>query len=231
MNKSENNGIIKIDLHVHSHYSEDAIGSPKQIVRSIRKKGINGVAITDHNSIKGGLEGLKLKNEGVIVIPGVEISTLEGHLLAVGVKEDITRGLPLLETIEIIYEKGGVPIIPHLFRAMSGVKEKNLIKVASRINSIEVFNSCSLSKTNTKMERIAERYNLGGTGGSDSHEPEYAGYGYTTFDTTDLRIDTLLGEIEKKKTWGRGTTLPLYIRKKRMIKSIKQFFERGFKRI
>ena len=47
--------MIKLDLHVHSQYSEDGAGSPKDIIKSLKKKGLNGVAITDHNNIEGGL--------------------------------------------------------------------------------------------------------------------------------------------------------------------------------
>jgi predicted metal-dependent phosphoesterase TrpH len=53
--------MLKLDLHVHSHYSEDATGSPKEIMKVLIKKNIMGAAITDHNSIKGSLQALKDK--------------------------------------------------------------------------------------------------------------------------------------------------------------------------
>ena len=81
------------------------------------------------------------------------------------------------------------------------------------------------------MVKTAKELNLGGTGGSDSHDPQYAGYGYTIVDTTDHSKDAIISEINKKKTWGEGEVLPLEYRSDRMIKSVKQFFERGFKRI
>jgi predicted metal-dependent phosphoesterase TrpH len=114
---------------------------------------------------------------------------------------------------------------------MSGIKESYLTSVVDRISAIEVYNSCSLPKTNLKTARVAKKYGLGGTGGSDSHEPAYAGDAYTLVDSTDLSVDTVLSEIEKKKTWGNGTTLPLTYRRDRMVKSLRQFFQRGFKRI
>ena len=73
--------------------------------------------------------------------------------------------------------------------------------------------------------------NLGGTGWSDSHEPQYAGYGYTIINSTDSRKDSIISEINKKKTWGEGTILPLSYRSDRMVNSIKQFFQRGLRRI
>ena len=223
--------MIKLDLHIHSQYSEDATGTPKEIMKLLQKKGLRGMAITDHNSIKGTLEALKLKPKDFVIIPGVEISTADGHLIALGVKEDITRGLSVQETLEKILDAGGTPIVPHLFRRMSGIKKEKLETIHQEVPAIEVFNGCSLPRTNIKTAKLAKEFNLGGIGGSDAHDPLYVGYGYTIIDSTDICIDSVLAEINKKKTWGEGTTIPLQIRRDRMLKSIKQFFQRGFKQI
>jgi len=222
---------IKMDLHMHSHYSEDATGTARDIIKVAKKKGLKGISITDHNSTMGSIEAMKLKTEGLLIIPGQEISTADGHILAFGITEKIDRDLPVVETVERIIDAGGVPVVPHLFRAMSGIKKKNLERIANKIPAMEVFNGFSLPKTNIKTSRVAKEFNLGGTGGSDGHAPSHVGYGYTTFQISDLSVDAILDEIEKKRTWGYGTTIPLEIRKKRMLKSIRQFFERGFKRI
>lgn len=224
-------GKIRIDLHIHSCYSEDAKGTPREIIKRLKKLGLDGACITDHNTVKGSLEALKEKINDFIIIPGVEISTLEGHILAIGVKEDIPRDRHVDETVDLILDAGGVPVVPHLFRKMSGIKRKNLELIVDKIDAIEVFNSCSLPKTNIKVARVAKELDLGGTGGSDAHDPEFVGYGYTVIDSSDCSIDSILSEIEKRKTWGEGRTLPLKVRKKRVILSIKQFFQRGFKRI
>ncbi|MEM0492963.1 MAG: PHP domain-containing protein [Candidatus Thermoplasmatota archaeon] len=223
--------MIKIDLHVHSQYSEDATGSPEEIIKILKKKGLQGMAITDHNTVDGALKALKTTEKDFIIIPGIEISTISGHIIALNVKEVIPRDRSLEETIESIHDHNGLPIVPHLFRRMSGIKKKGLEQIKNKVPAMEVFNGCSLPKTNIKTSNIAERYNLGGVGGSDTHKAEYAGYGYTLVDTTDTSIDSILSEIEKKKTWGEGTTMPLQYRRDRMMLSIKQFFQRGFKRI
>jgi predicted metal-dependent phosphoesterase TrpH len=114
---------------------------------------------------------------------------------------------------------------------MSGIKVNNLKKIYQKIPAIEVFNSCSDLQTNLKTMKIAKNFNLGGVGGSDSHIPEYVGSAYTTIDSTDYNIDSVLSEINKKKSWGEGNTLPIDYRTQRMIKSIKQYFNRGFRRI
>jgi predicted metal-dependent phosphoesterase TrpH len=223
--------MIKLDLHIHSQYSEDAIGSPQDIIKSLKKKGLQGMAITDHNTVEGGLKAVKIAPKDFIVIPGVEISTADGHMLALNVEKNIARNLSIQETVEKILDQGGTPIVPHLFRDMSGIKKEKLKTIHKKINAIEVFNACSMPKTNLKIAKIAKEFNLGGTGGSDSHDPAYAGYSYTVVDTTDMNADTVLSEINKKKTWGEGITMPLEYRRDRMLKSIRQFFQRGFKRI
>ena len=223
--------MIKLDLHIHSQYSEDAIGSPKDIIKSLKKKGLQGLAITDHNTVEGGLKAVKIAPKDFIIIPGIEISTADGHMLALNVEKNIARNLSIQETVEKILEQGGIPIVPHLFRNMSGIKKEKLKTIHQKINTIEVFNACSMPKTNLKIAKIAKEFNLGGTGGSDSHDPAYAGYAYTVVDTTDMNADTILSEINKKKTWGEGITMPLEYRRDRMLKSIRQFFQRGFKRI
>jgi hypothetical protein len=223
--------MIKLDLHIHSHYSDDGIGSPINIIKSLYKKKINGMAITDHNTVKGGLNALKVAPKDFVVIPGIEISTKDGHLLGLNIKENIARNLTVEETVDRIIDLGGIPIVPHLFRNMSGIKKEKLKQIHTKIPALEVYNSCSLPKTNLKTAQMAHEFHLGGTGGSDSHDPIYAGYAYTTVNTTDLNSATILDEIQKKKTWGEGVVMPLNYRRDRMITSLKQFFNRGFKRI
>jgi len=223
--------MIKLDLHIHSQYSGDGTGTPKEIIRILQKKGLHGMAITDHNNVKGSLKAIEVAPKDFIVIPGQEISTHDGHMVALGVKNNIERDLSIEETVEKIIDLGGIPVVVHLFRNMSGIKKNNFKKIHKKLNTIEVFNSCSVQKSNLKSAKIAKDFNLGGTGGSDSHIPEYTGCGYTTVDTNDYTVDSVLSQINRRKTWGEGETLPLYYRRDRMIKSVEQFFQRGFKRI
>lgn len=223
--------MLKLDLHIHSQYSEDGAGTPQEIIKQLKKRGLHGMAITDHNKVEGGLNALKITPKDFIVIPGIEISTNDGHIIGLGVKDNIPRELSAEVSIEKILDLGGIPIVPHLFRSMSGIKEEKLRHVIDKVSALEVFNSCSVPQSNLKVAKLARKLNLGGTGGSDSHNPNFVGYGYTTVDTTDYSIDSVISEIIKKKTWGEGKTLSFDYRSDRMLKSVKQFFQRGFKRI
>ncbi|MEM4259043.1 MAG: CehA/McbA family metallohydrolase [Candidatus Thermoplasmatota archaeon] len=223
--------MLKLDLHVHSQYSEDGSGTPQQLIDHVQKKGLQGIAITDHNTLEGSLQARKLAPKDFVVIPGIEISTTDGHMIALNVTSSIAAHKSVEETVDLILDHGGIPVVPHVFRNMSGIKKDKLNKIKSKISVIEVFNGCSLPKTNLKTAHLARKYAFGGTGGSDAHDPIYAGFAYTTVDTTAIDADTIIAEIVKKKTWGEGTTMPLSYRRDRMALSIKQFFTRGFKRI
>ncbi len=223
--------MLRMDLHIHSCYSEDGNGTPEEIVKSVRKKGLNGIAITDHNTVKGSLKSLRFGSDDFVVIPGEEVSTLNGHLLVYGLKFDIPKGKSIEETVEMVIDEGGVPVVPHAYRAFSGIKKRNLLKIRKYVSAIEVFNSCSWRSVNKRLSDLAKELGFGGTGGSDAHSPEYAGYAYTLINTTDFSLDSVLTEIEKGKTWGMGRCLPLTVRKDRAVLAVKQFFQRGFKRI
>jgi predicted metal-dependent phosphoesterase TrpH len=223
--------MLKLDLHVHSCYSNDGIGTPEDVIHALQRRGLQGMALTDHNNIKGSLKAVTIAPKGFIVIPSVELTTTDGHLLALNVTQSIRPRLSLEETVEQVIEAGGIPIVPHLYRLLSGIKKLNLTNILTKLSAIEVFNGCSTPKTNLKMAKTARALNLGGTGGSDSHDPLYAGYAYTIIDTTDARLDTILSELQRKKTWGEGDVMPLTYRRDRMITSMRQFVQRGFHRI
>jgi len=80
-----------------------------------KRNGLDGVAITDHNTVKGALKLVKRKPRGLIVIPGIEVSTQQGHLLGLNVKTLIPPNLSIKKTIELIHEDGGIAVIPHPF--------------------------------------------------------------------------------------------------------------------
>jgi len=223
--------MFKLDMHVHSCFSNDGAGSPQDLIKSLQKRGLQGMALTDHNTVDGYRSIQKMIPKDFLVIPSVEISTADGHLLAINVKENINPGRPIEETVERVVEAGGEPVVPHLYRLLSGIKKEKLKAIRTKVSAIEVFNGCSIPNSNLKTAKIAHVFHLGGTGGSDSHDPAYAGYAYTIVDSTDLRIDSVLSEIRKKKTWGEGVTMPLTYRRDRMVLSIRQYVHRGFKRI
>src|SRR5437763_17090991 len=119
---------FNIDLHTHSFFSGDGISSPEDLIAAARAKGLHGLAITDHNTCEAvtyllekglmRLDGLPVEN--FLVLPGVEITTADGHLLCIGATLPYLKGKPAREVCEMIHQRGGLAIPRHpydLFRA------------------------------------------------------------------------------------------------------------------
>jgi len=87
--------MIKLDLHVHTLYSYDGFTDPKLMIDVVKRKGIDGVAITDHDV----LSNIKFNEKNnIIILNGIEISTSEGHLIALGINQSIKKGLSAEES-------------------------------------------------------------------------------------------------------------------------------------
>ena len=213
---------MKLDLHLHTQYSPDATGTPQEIAQLLKKKGFQGMAITDHNTVEGSLKILKDAPSNFIIIPGCEISTSQGHMLALGITESITKGLDPQETIENIQERGGLAIIPHPFRLFTGIKKK-----FSHADAIETFNGRCSYWCNLRAYKMAGQRKTAQTGGSDAHCPAEAGIGYTLLDDVTTQ-DDVLTEIRKKTTKGTGQIQFAF---KYPLKSAISFAKRGFQRI
>jgi predicted metal-dependent phosphoesterase TrpH len=213
---------MKLDLHLHTQYSPDAIGTPRNIAQLLKKKGFHGMAITDHNTVKGALKIQKDPPLDFIIIPGCEISTSQGHILALGINKEIKKGLAPQETIEKIQDSGGLAIIPHPFRLFTGIKKK-----FSHADAIETFNGRCSYWCNLQAYKLAIQCQTAHTGGSDAHNPTEAGNGYTLIDDVTTP-DDVLTKIQKKTTQGTGKIqLPF----KYPLKSAISFAKRGFQRI
>jgi len=106
---------MRFDLHIHSNFS-DGHADVRTILKMASKKGLNGLSITDHDTMRG-LEPARRINKdldlGLILIPGVETTTLEGHLIILGVVEAPTRKMTIEETIEVARDLGGIVVVPH----------------------------------------------------------------------------------------------------------------------
>jgi hypothetical protein len=176
---------MKIDLHCHSYYSNDGVFSPETLIKSALKKGLDGIALTDHNTIKGWQGAIEAaKKFNAILILGEEIKIKKdgktmGEILGYFMKEEINpKGKTVEQVIEEIRKQGGVAIIAHPYHWKKAFKE--LEKYKNLADGIEVFNSRSQSKKeNQKSLEFAERNNLPMTAGSDCHSPFEVGDAFT----------------------------------------------------
>jgi len=153
-----------IDLHIHSKYSFDSLLSPKTILKVAKKKGLTGIAVTDHNTIRGGLEVKEInKDRDFTVIVGSEVQTEIGDIIGLYLSDEIKSRISI-EVIAEIKNQGGVVVLPHPYR---GHKLNQYIIEHS--DAIEVFNGRSTAEENFKALELAKRYNKPFTAGSDAH--------------------------------------------------------------
>ena len=160
---------MKYDLHIHSKYSSDGVLDPEKIVKIAAKRGLNGVAITDHNTIIGGLKAKNYETEDLKVIVGSEISTERGEIIGLFLKEEIKPG-NVQEVISEIKEQNGIIVLPHPFDALRHSAFQPTDEDAKFIDCIEGFNSrCVFQEYNKKAVEFAMRHHLATTAGSDAH--------------------------------------------------------------
>lgn len=160
----------RVELHAHTIYSPDSLVSLEDFLAACRRKGLDRVAVTDHNTIEGALR-LKEKAPELILI-GEEIRTREGEVLAYFIEREIPKGLPLMETIERIREQGGVVALPHpCDRARgSAVGRRTAEAVIPLMDAVEIFNArCVFPGDNACAAALADRFHKPGFSGSDAH--------------------------------------------------------------
>lgn len=159
-----------LEFHCHTHASKDSLTKPEDLIKTARRKGLDRLVVTDHNSIRGAVVAQKIDPELVII--GEEIMTTRGEILAAFVQEEIPQGLTPQETIKILKEQGAFISVSHPFDILrkGGWEEKDLLEIIEQVDAIEIFNSrCMNPMFNVQAKQFAEKYNLAGTVGSDAH--------------------------------------------------------------
>ncbi len=207
---------IRFDPHVHTDASYDASGSVEEVLRQGRERGLDAVAITDHDTTAAARRAGDLESEyDVHVIPGVEISTADGHLLALGVTADPPVDRPLTETVEWTRERDGLAIVPHPFqRTRHGVGRRAI----ADCDAVEVFNAWAMTGLqNRRAGAFARRRGYPGLGSSDAHRPEMVGTAHTELlvDDPEPTTGTILEAIAhgRCQAVGRSATNGEYLRK------------------
>lgn len=176
---------LEIDPHVHSEDSYDGHEPIEFILGHASDIGLDGVVITDHDQISESLRAAELAPEyGLVGIPGTEVSTAAGHLLAIGVEQCIPRGRPFKETIERVRELGGIAVVPHPFqRSRHGVRKRHI----DDCDGIEVYNSMLFTGfRNRRANTFAERRDYPKLGASDAHSLRNVGRAYTEIHLPDV---------------------------------------------
>lgn len=182
--------MLNIETHCHTDASHDCRVRVEDLVKTARRRGLDRLVVTDHNTISGAVRAQQLDPELIIV--GQEIMTEQGELLAFFVSEEVPRDLPPLEAIRLLRAQDAYISVSHPFDPRRGWELRALEAIAPHVDAVEIFNARNiLPAYNEAAERFAARFRLGGTAGSDAHtliEVGRAGMRLPTFtDAASLR--------------------------------------------
>lgn len=194
---------MKYDLHTHTHYSRGSTLAPVHLLQVAKKRGLDGIAVTDYGMLKGALQVKKLnKDKNFEVIVGSEIKTEYGDVLAYYLKSPITSR-KFFGVIDEIHKQNGLAVIAHPFRTSLDTSHRfklDIAKIQNTIDGIECFNGRMLLGNNEQAQEIAQKYKIAGVAGSDGHYGFEIGRAYTEFE------GSLRDAIKKQLTRWKGTT-------------------------
>jgi predicted metal-dependent phosphoesterase TrpH len=169
---------FRADLHAHSGHSSDSLLPVERLLEAAARRGLSAIAITDHNSLGGALQGLSIVDRrrerfaALQVIPGEEVKTSEGEIIGLFLREPIPRGLSPEATIERIREQEGLVILPHPFDRVrrSRLTAAACERVAPLVDAVEALNArTTIVADNERALAFARRHRLAVVAGSDAH--------------------------------------------------------------
>ena len=199
---------VKLDLHVHTVYSPDSLITVEQLVFWAKKRRLTGVAVTDHDCVEGALKFAR--ETDFLIIPGTEVSSRDGHIVALNVCEVIPKGLSAVETVERIHEAGGVAVACHPFALFKGSLGSC---VNGKFDAVETINaSASLFKRSVrKAEEVAVKFKLPRVAGTDAHYAPAIGFAYTIIDA-EPNVDAVVNAIRNGRCQPFGEAIPLRLK-------------------
>jgi len=201
---------LKIDLHVHTHYSYDSVITPQDLIFYSKKRGLDGVAVTDHDRLDSALK--LAKETSLFIIPGMEIESKNGHIVALNLKEAVPKGLSVDETVDRIHEAGGIAVASHPVTFFKGSLGKH---VSSKFDAVEVINSSAFpfNRSVKHGELLASHFRKARVAGSDAHYGPEIGCAYTVVDA-EPDVTELINAIKKGLCQPFGSAFPLTMRMK-----------------
>jgi len=199
---------IKADLHVHTTYSGDSVITPKELVFYAKKRGLTAVAVTDHDQVEGALK--IAKENDFLIIPGTEVSSINGHIVGLNVSERIQKGLSTDETIERIHKAGGIAIACHPFALLKGSIGEH---VSNKFDAVETINASAFpfNRATKKANQLAELLKLPKVAGTDAHYGPVIGQAYTLIDS-QANVEAIVKAIANGQCKPAGTCISPWMR-------------------
>jgi hypothetical protein len=202
-------------MHVHSCYSADSVITPEELVFYAKKRGLDGVAVTDHDNLDG---PLKIAAEtDFLIIPGIEVRSSDGHILGLNVKEPISAKLSATETVNRIHDAGGIAVACHPVGLFKGGLGK---RTNSSFDAVEVINSSAVPfrYSVTQSMKIASRLGKPRLAGSDAHYGPEIGCAYTVVNT-EPNANDVVKAICRGLCQPFGNSIPWTVRLKRLVEA------------
>lgn len=198
---------MNFDFHVHSAYSRDSALDIKKIIKVAEKRGLSGVALTDHETIIGALKAKSIARDNFVVIIGSEIKTDKGEIIGLFLNEEI-KSREFTGVCDEIKDQGGIIVLPHPYRN----NKLNPKELVHNVDIVEILNGRTSKELNYRAQILAKEFDLPFIAGSDAHTSLEIGRVQTIFeepifDIEDIRRQLLNGEI---KVSGRES--PYYVR-------------------
>jgi predicted metal-dependent phosphoesterase TrpH len=204
---------LKLDLHVHSHYSYDSLITEKEITFYAKKRGLDGVAIVDHDRFDGAFK--IAKETDALIVPGMEITSSGGHIIGLNVKETIPRALSPEETVDRIHDAGGLAVACHPVTFFKGSLGRD---VNAKFDAVEVINASAVpfNYSVKNSRRLAERLGAAQVAGTDAHYAPEIGYAYTVVNA-EPSVEKVVETICKGQCIPVGRAIPWILRLKKLM--------------
>lgn len=188
---------LKLDLHVHTSRSPDAFTTFPDVVDAVRQKGLDGVAVTDHDVV------CSFSSKEIIIVPGIEVSSNQGHVLGLGSTQPIPSELSPEHTMDLMKRMGYVVVAPHPYSWLSRGLDPRLLR---GVDAVETVNAKAFpfGRSRRLAEEAARALNLPMVGGSDSHLPQTIGDAYTVIEVEDTTLEAIVMAIQSGRTTPMG---------------------------
>ena len=219
---------LKVDLHVHTDASPDGLSSLQDMVEAAKRRGLDGIAVTDHNHLLAdGVADQLSRDSGLLLIPGVEVSTASGHLLVLYPLRSFEKGSAFMDVVRSGMADGSVLIIPHPTDPFSHGVGVQVVRSSLPFHlPLEVMNASTLGRYNRGAGRLADEFSLSKVGGSDAHHVAAIGDAYTLVDAPERSVNAVLDAVRSGRTspFGRQTPFEVMIQGvfRKIRKNIKQ---------
>lgn len=177
---------MEVDLHIHSQYSPDSRSRPEDIIKRAVTLGLGAIAVTDHDSLKGAAAATRLAPDSLLIVPGMELKTEKGDLLALFVSQEV-RSKTFATAVDEIRSDGGIAIVPH-----PGESPKMTSQDIALADGLEVFNATLSPRDNRRSLEYATELRMPGFSSSDAHLVMEIGNG-----TTSVQDSSSLEELRK----------------------------------